>query len=60
MVIFKPNNPTFLEGLGMGNFGIFNGHLEYLVVIWYIFGHLVKFFPLLVLRSKKNLATLDH
>jgi hypothetical protein len=41
---------------------IFNGHLEYITVIWYIlFVNLRKFstfFPVLVYYVKKNLAVL--
>jgi hypothetical protein len=30
-----------LEGLGLENVDIFNGHLEYFTDIWDIFGHMV-------------------
>jgi hypothetical protein len=35
--IFKPNiqNGYILEGLGMENIGILNGHWEYSTAIWY-------------------------
>jgi hypothetical protein len=51
----------------MENVGIFYGHLEYFLVIWYILwpfgnlhsGNLVYFFPALVYCVMKNLATLE-
>jgi hypothetical protein len=55
-----------LEGLGMENFEIFYGYLEYVfTAIWYnlwpfgfVCGHLVYFFPFWYVWTKKNLATL--
>jgi hypothetical protein len=44
MVCFEtkiPNLGKFLENLRMENAGICYGHLEYLTVMRYIFGHLV-------------------
>jgi hypothetical protein len=54
-----------LEGLGMENVGIFNGHLVYFTVIWYnvwqfgvVSGPLVYlFFPFWYVQTQKNLAT---
>jgi hypothetical protein len=43
----------------MENVGILYGQLVYFVAIWYIFyGYLAYIFPILVLCTKKNLATL--
>jgi hypothetical protein len=39
-------------------FGLFYGHLVYLVAIWYILCLFGAFFPVLVSFTKKNLATL--
>jgi uncharacterized membrane protein YiaA len=36
-----------LEGLGMKSVGIFNGHLEYLMVIWYILCYNLVLFGIL-------------
>jgi hypothetical protein len=54
-----------LEGLGMENVGIYYAHLEYFTAIWYNVwplvincGHLVYFFQLWYVWTKKNLATL--
>jgi hypothetical protein len=59
-LFFKPKIPIWVN-LGRFCYGnswyilrpleIFNGHLVYFVVIWYIF-------PILVFWTKKNLATL--
>jgi hypothetical protein len=49
MVCFQTKNPNlgkFLEGLRMENADVFDGHLEYFTVIWYIlwpFGNVVVF-----------------
>jgi hypothetical protein len=59
IVFFQTKNP-YLEGLGMENFAMFYGHLEYLTALWYTLwpigtfcGHLVCFshFVNLVLRK---------
>jgi hypothetical protein len=42
----------------MQNADIFYGHLEYLTDIWDILWPFGTFFPVLVSRTKKNLATL--
>jgi hypothetical protein len=39
-------------------FGIFNANLVHFVDIWYILWSFGTFFPVLVSRAKKNLATL--
>jgi hypothetical protein len=58
MVYFRPNLGKFLRASDckmliyiLCTFGIFYGHLGNFVTIWYIF-------PILVPRTKKNLATL--
>jgi hypothetical protein len=68
MVYFQTKSPNlgkFLEGLGMEKVGVFNGHLKYIMAVWYIlmaiwytlwpFGII---FHVLVYCVKKNLATL--
>jgi hypothetical protein len=49
----------------MSNVGIFYDHLEYFMAIWYnlwpfgiVCGHLLNFFPIWKVWTKKNLATL--
>jgi hypothetical protein len=49
----------------MEDVGIFYDHLEYFTSIWYnlwpfgtVCGPLVHFFPIIIVRTKKNLATL--
>jgi hypothetical protein len=57
MAYFQTKNPhlgKFWEGLGMENVGIFYDHLEYFTAC----GHWVYFFPIWLVWTKKNLATL--
>jgi hypothetical protein len=49
----------FLEGLAMEDVGVFYGHLISFTAIWHLlwpFG--IFIFPILVYRTKKNLATM--
>jgi hypothetical protein len=43
----------------MKNVGIFYGNLVYFVAIWYILWSFWYIFPVLVICTKKNLATLE-
>jgi hypothetical protein len=47
-----------MEGLGMEDVGIFDGHWKYFTVIWYIFVDIGIFFLVWVCFTKTNLATL--
>jgi hypothetical protein len=48
-----------LEGLALGDFGVFYGHLVYFAAIWYILWPFGIFFPFwYICCFKKNLATL--
>jgi hypothetical protein len=67
MVGFQTKNPNlgkFFSALEWKIFiivwplGIFYGHLGYFMTIWYILCSCGTFFPVLVSRTKKNLATL--
>jgi hypothetical protein len=62
MVYFQTENPifgNFLRTLCRSeNVDIFYGHLEYFKDIWEIFWPFGTFFPVLVSRTKKNLAIL--
>jgi hypothetical protein len=59
----KPKFGQILEGLTMEDISELYGHLVYFTDIWYILRLLWSFgifFPVLVCRIKKNLATLDE
>jgi hypothetical protein len=67
MVSFQTKNPNLdnFEGPYIGKclyilwpFEIFYIHLGYFMTIWYILCSFGTFFPVLVSRTKKNLATL--
>jgi hypothetical protein len=64
--IFKPKIPIWVNFGGSCNGrclkmlrpnGLFYGHLVYFVAIWYILWLFDIFFPVLVCRTRKNLAT---
>jgi hypothetical protein len=69
MVYFRTKNPNYvgyvLEGLGMDDVGVFSGHLEYFMIIWYSLwpfgvscGHWVYFSSFWFVLPIKYLATL--